>query len=86
MIVLTELAAEVSKQSGKSVVYKNLPAVEYAGVLESFGLPKPIAEMLAKADEGAAKGELESSSRDLHELIGRPTMTLAAAVGVALKQ
>ena len=82
---LTELAAAVSKQSGKTVVYKDLPATEYAGVLAGFGLPEPIAQMLAKADEGAAKGELDSSSRELHTLIGRPTTTLEAAIGVALK-
>ena len=83
---LTELAAEVSKQAAKPVVYKDLPAAEYAGVLAGFGLPEPIAQMLAKADEGAAKGELESDARDLQELIGRPTTTLKVAVGAALKQ
>ena len=75
---LRELAAEVSKQSGKTVVYKDMPAPAYAGALESFGLPKPLAEMLAKADENAKAGELESTSRDLHTLIGRETTSLAA--------
>ena len=81
---LTELAAEVSKQSGKTVVYRDLPVAEYAGVLTGFGLPEPIAQMLGKADEGAAKGELESDSRDLQTLMGRPTTALAEAVSVAL--
>ena len=41
--------------------------------------------MLADADLGAAKGELDDSSGDLHRLIGRPTVTLADAVAAALK-
>ena len=83
---LSDLAAEVSKQSGKTVVYTDLPVPAYAGALESFGLPKPVAEMVAKADEDAKTGVLESTSRDLHRLIGRATVTMAEAVTVALKR
>ncbi len=81
---LSELAAEVSKQAGKPVVYTNLPVPAYAEALERVGLPKPIAEMLAKADESAEAGELESGSRELQELIGRQTTTMAAAVRKAV--
>ena len=81
---LAELAAEVSTQSGKTVVYRDLPEQEYAAALAGFGLPKPVAEMLAAADRGAAKGELDDHSRELQKLIGRPTTTLAAAVKAAL--
>ena len=55
-------------------------------MLAGFGLPEPLAQMLAKADEGAAKGELESTSRDLQTLLGRPTTTLEVAVRAALQQ
>ncbi len=82
---LAELAAEVSRQAGKTVVYKDLPQAEFAGALAGFGLPEPVAQMLAKADVSAAQGELESTSRELRELIGRPTMTLATAVGAAVQ-
>ncbi len=82
---LGELAAEVSKQSGKTVVYKDLPVPAYAGALESFGLPKPVAEMLAKADRSASAGELESEARDLRDLIGRSTVTMPEAVAAALE-
>ena len=81
----SDLAAELSKQSGKTVVYKDLPEAEYAKTLEGFGLPAEVATMLADADAGAAKGDLESTSKDLGTLIGRPTQTLAEAVAVALK-
>ena len=83
---LGELAAEVAKQAGKTVVYTDMPGAAYAGALESFGLPKPVAEMLAKADESAKAGELESGSRELHTLIGRATTTMVEAVRAALKQ
>lgn len=82
---LAELAAEVSKQSGKPVAYNNLPPQDYQTALEGFGLPTTLAAYLVNADLGAAKGELDGSSGDLHALIGRPTVTLADAVAAALK-
>ncbi len=82
---LTQLAAEVSAQSGNVVLYKNLPEQEFARALAGFGLPAPVAEMLAAADSGAANGELDDSTHTLSRLIGRPTTTLNTTVGVALK-
>ncbi len=82
---MDEFAAEVSRQSGKTVAYKNLPPQEYAKALLGFGLPGPVADMLADAEAAVARGELDSTSRDLHDLLGRPTTTLAAAVAQALQ-
>ena len=82
---LTELAAEVSKAAGKPVIYKNLTEKEYEGALEAFGLPAPVAAILSNSDAGAADGELDSSSRDLSTLIGRPTTPIAEAVATAVK-
>ena len=81
---LAQLAAEVAAQSGKPVVYNNLPPEAYAAALIGFGLPAPIAEMLADSDAQAARGELTSNSADLRTLIGHPTTTLADAVKAAL--
>lgn len=81
---LTELAAEISKQSGKTIPYNNLTEAEYAGILKSFGLPDGLAEMLANSDTGASKGGLFDDSRVLSELIGRPTTSLAKVVADAL--
>lgn len=81
-----EIAAEVSKQSGKTVAYNNLPPAEYGKVLESFGLPKPLADLLADSDARTAEGDLESDSKELSTLIGRPTATLAEGVAAALKK
>ncbi len=81
----TELAAEVAKQSGKPVVYQDLPEKAYAEALIGFGLPAPIATMLANSDCEAGKGSLESESKDLSNLIGHPTTPLSEAVREALK-
>jgi NAD(P)H dehydrogenase (quinone) len=82
---MAEFAAEVSKQSGKKVVYKNLPQQDYQAMLESVGLPPKFANLIADSDTKAAShGELFTASHDLSSLIGHPTTTLAAAVAVAL--
>lgn len=81
---LTELAAEISKQSGKTIPYSNLTEAEYAGILKSFGLPDGLAEMLADSDTGASKGGLFDDSKVLSKLIGRPTTLLAKVVADAL--
>ena len=81
---LAELAAEISKQSGKTIPYNNLTEAEYAGILKSFGLPDGLAEMLANSDTGASKGGLFDDSKVLSELIGRPTTSLAKVVADAL--
>lgn len=77
---LSELAAEVSKVAPTAVTYQNLTPGEYEQALLKYGLPEPVAAMLADSDAGAAKGELESKARDLHALLGRPTTALAQAV------
>ena len=81
---LTQLAAEVSKQSGKEVKYSNMPEAEYAQLLESVGLPPPVAQLLADADAVAAKGALFDDGHQLQQLIGRPTTPLSQAVATAL--
>ncbi len=82
---MAEFAAEVSKQSGKNVVYDNLPQEAYQAMLESFGLPTKLAHLIADADAKAATDdELYTPSHDLSALIGRPTTPLAVAVAAAL--
>ena len=82
---LSELAAEVQTQSGNPVSYRNMPAADYAQMLLGFGLPAPVAEMLADSDTGLEKGELYTDSRDLSRLIGRPTTSIQEGVKVALQ-
>lgn len=81
---LTELAAEVSRQTGKALPYKNLPENEYAAILKSFGLPEMFAGAIASWDISASKGDLFDNGKQLSLLIGRPTTSLPAAVTEAL--
>jgi NAD(P)H dehydrogenase (quinone) len=82
---LTDLAAELSRQSGKNIPYKNLPENEYADLLKSFGVPEGFACAIAGWDTSASKGDLFDNSRQLSKLIGRPTTSLASVVKDALK-
>lgn len=81
---LTDLAAEISRQSGKSIPYKNLPEADYAAALAGFGLPAGLAQAIAGWDVSASKGALFDDSRQLSKLIGRPTTKLATTVAAAL--
>lgn len=82
---MAEFAAEVSKQSGKKVVYNDLSQQAYKALLESVGLPAKLARLVADSDvKAASHGELYTASRDLSGLMGRPTTTFAAAIAAAL--
>lgn len=82
---LSELAAEVSRQTGRNIPYKNLPESDYASALINFGLPEPLAQALAGYDISASQGALFDDSHQLSTLIGRATTSLSAAVAIALK-
>ncbi|EKS7428526.1 TPA: SDR family oxidoreductase [Enterobacter cancerogenus] len=81
---LSELAAELSKQSGKQVAYQNLSEADFAATLKGAGLPAGLADMLADSDTGASKGGLFDDSRTLSNLIGRPTTPLAQSISAIL--
>jgi len=82
---MADLAAEVSKQTGKSIAYSNMPEAAYADLLKSFGLPDAFASLLAESDTGTSKGGLFNDSRTLSKLIGRPTTPLSTVVATVLK-
>lgn len=82
---LSELAAEVGRQSGKTVVYNDLPPEQYNAALLGMGLPEGLAGLLADSDAAAAKGDLFDDSRQLSRLLGRPTTPIAQSVSAALK-
>ncbi len=83
---LSELAAEISKQSNKDIPYQNLPEEEYSKALKGMGLPEGIADAIASWDVSASKGDLHSEDNTLSKLIGRPTKSLSYAVKEALAQ
>ncbi len=51
---LAELASEVGMQSGKKIVYNNLPEQAYEGILEQAGLPADLANFVADSDTRAS--------------------------------
>ncbi len=77
---LSQLAAELAKQSGKKVVYQNLSEADFAAALKGVGLPAGLADMLADSDTGASKGGLFDDRHTLSKLIGRPTTSLADSI------
>lgn len=81
---LSELAAEITRQSGKTVIYQNMPEAALKGALLGAGLPEPIAGLLAQSDVGASKGGLFDVGHQLSQLIGRPTTPLASLVKAAV--
>lgn len=83
---LTDLAAEISRQTGKDIPYKELLPAEYTAALTAAGLPAPWPEALPTFDVEAAKGALFDDSRELSKLIGRPTTPLKDSVAAALKE
>lgn len=82
---LSELAAEISRQTKRNIPYKNLSEAEYAAALAGFGLPAPLAQAYASFDTGAAQGALFDNGYQLSRLIGRPTTPVAISVADALK-
>ena len=82
---LAEFAAELSRQSSKTVPYVNLPKADFEAALVGAGLPAGLAFVLADSDAGAAQGALFDDAHQLSTLIGRPTTALATLMGAALK-
>ncbi|TYL46465.1 SDR family oxidoreductase [Marinomonas sp. IMCC 4694] len=81
---LREYAAAISKVSGKTVAYQNVPEAEYTQILVGVGLPEGFAAVLADSEVGASKGGLFNDSKTLSTLIGRPTTSIEASIKAAL--
>jgi NAD(P)H dehydrogenase (quinone) len=81
---LGDLAAEVSRQTGRTIPYKDMPAADYAAALVGFGIPEGLARAIAGWDVSASQDALFDDSRTLSRLIGRPTTPLSVAVTQAL--
>jgi NAD(P)H dehydrogenase (quinone) len=77
---LDELAAEVSRQTGKNIPYRNLPEPEYAAILKKMGVPELYAKGIASWDVAASKGDLFADNRQLSKLIRRPTTKLSQTI------
>lgn len=77
---LTEFAAELSRQAGRTIPYVDMPEAEYRAALIGAGLPEGFAALLADSDAAAAKGALNAAPGALSRLIGWPTTPWASTV------
>lgn len=82
---LADLAAEISRQSGKNIPYRDLPPADYTAALIAAGVPTLWAQALPALDIEAAKGALFDDGHVLSKLIGRPTTSLRDSVAAALR-
>lgn len=77
---LADLAAEISRQTGRDIPFQNLSPADYAAALTDAGVPAPFAELLAGWDVDTANGALFDDGHQLSALIGHPTTSLADGV------
>ncbi|MER8069733.1 SDR family oxidoreductase [Streptomyces sp. NPDC094034] len=82
---LSEYAAELSRQTGRTIAYNNVPAETLLGILTGAGVPEPMASLLVDVDQGIRRGLLAGTTGDLARLTGRPTTPLAETIAEALK-
>jgi NAD(P)H dehydrogenase (quinone) len=81
---LAEYAAEVSRQSGREVVYSEVTPEQHLAILTGAGLPEPLAAILVDVDAAVGRGRLAGTPGELAALIGRPTTPVADAIAAAL--
>jgi len=79
---MEEFAAEVARQSGKAVVYRNLSGADYKAHLVAKGLPEPVAASFAVT---ITQGGQFDDSHQLRRLIGRPTTPWTETIAAALR-
>lgn len=82
---LSDLAQEISNQTGKDIPYSNLPEAEYSKILQSIGFPEGLSDAFASWDVSASKGDLYDERNTLSTLIGRSTTPLSTVVAETLK-
>lgn len=83
---LSELASEIGRQAGRTIVYQDMPEDAYRDVLKQSGLPDALADLFADSDVGASNGALFDDSHTMNKLIGRPTTPIAETVKDALSK
>ncbi|ORM33433.1 SDR family oxidoreductase [Williamsia sp. 1135] len=83
-LTYAEFAKIVGEVAGKDIAYADLSESDYAAALAGAGLPEPVATMLAGADAGISRGELDTDSGDLQTLIGRPSTPVADVIKAAI--
>jgi NAD(P)H dehydrogenase (quinone) len=80
----SEYAAELSRQTGKQVIYNDVPLEVLTEIYVNAGLPREPAEAFAESHVAIKRGLFEGGSGELRRLIGRPTTSLADSISAAL--
>ncbi|MEV4679285.1 SDR family oxidoreductase [Streptomyces kurssanovii] len=81
---LAEYAAELSRQTGRTITYNEVPAETHLSILTGAGVPEQFARILVDVDAAIARGRLARTTGDLARLAGRPTTPLAETISAAL--
>jgi NAD(P)H dehydrogenase (quinone) len=80
---ITGLAEIITDVTGTKVTYRDLSADGYAAELQRSGLDETTARFVAALDVAVARGDLETSSTDLADLLGHPATGPADVVHAA---
>lgn len=80
---VTGLAEIITDVTGTKVIYRDLSADGYAAELQRSGLDETTARFVAALDVAVARGDLETSSTGLADLLGRPATGPADVVHAA---
>jgi NAD(P)H dehydrogenase (quinone) len=81
-----ELAAEISRSSGREVTYTDLSVAGFTEALVAAGLGEDFAAVLADSDRGAAAGLLAAPGDDLARLLGRPATPWTEVIDAAVRE
>jgi NAD(P)H dehydrogenase (quinone) len=75
---LNDVAAALSRVSGKNVSYTPVSSDDFRKALAARGLPPPIVAMSVGLGEAIRAGEFDAASTQLERLLGRTPLTLEA--------
>ncbi|MDD7937211.1 SDR family oxidoreductase [Actinomycetospora lutea] len=80
---MADLAATITDVTGTRVTYRDLPSAEFTDTLRAAGADEDTARFVTALEESTAKGELETDSPALENLLGRAPTSLADAIRAA---
>ncbi|WP_084124085.1 SDR family oxidoreductase [Demequina sp. NBRC 110054] len=81
---MAAFAAALSEASGKDITYTNVSVEDLVAGMVAAGMDEGTAGFWASIDASIEKGDLDTDSTDLADLIGRKPTSLADAIKAAL--
>eukprot|EP00981_Chlorochromonas_danica_P013522 scaffold6421_cov251-Ochromonas_danica.AAC.16 len=82
---LSELTAELSAQTGRTIPYVNMSEKDFSQTLAAAGIPQVFADLLAGSDVAVSKGDLFDYNKVLSRLIGHGTTPLSVLLKASLQ-